>query len=105
MGELIAIREIVRRGGFAADRIAFDFSIVRGLEYYTGAVFEAQLIGGDGANYGSVGGGGRYDDLVAAFAAKRFRRPVFPSACRDSQRLCRQLMARAWMRTRRWSCW
>ncbi|MES1202398.1 MAG: histidine--tRNA ligase [Pseudomonadota bacterium] len=44
-----------------------DPSIVRGLEYYTGAVFEAQLIGGDGASFGSVGGGGRYDDLVSRF--------------------------------------
>jgi histidyl-tRNA synthetase len=42
-----------------------DPTIVRGLEYYTGAVFEAQLVGAGG--FGSVGGGGRYDDLVARF--------------------------------------
>lgn len=48
-----------------------DPTIVRGLEYYTGAVFEAQLIGDGGANFGSVGGGGRYDDLVSRFRGER----------------------------------
>jgi histidyl-tRNA synthetase len=47
-----------------------DPTIVRGLEYYTGAVFEGQLIGGDGV-FGSIGGGGRYDDLVARFRGER----------------------------------
>jgi len=46
-------------------------SVVRGLEYYTGAVFEAELLmtGTDGqtTSFGSVGGGGRYDDLIARF--------------------------------------
>lgn len=50
---------------------AIDPTIVRGLEYYTGAVFEAQLIGADGQGFGSVGGGGRYDDLVARFRGER----------------------------------
>jgi histidyl-tRNA synthetase len=53
------------------DRAQVDPTIVRGLEYYTGAVFEAQLIGGEGASLGSVGGGGRYDDLVARFRGER----------------------------------
>jgi histidyl-tRNA synthetase len=48
-----------------------DPTIVRGLEYYTGAVFEAQLLGANGAGFGSVGGGGRYDDLVARFRGER----------------------------------
>lgn len=52
-------------------RAVIDPTIVRGLEYYTGPVFEAQLIGGDGASFGSVGGGGRYDDLVARFRGER----------------------------------
>jgi histidyl-tRNA synthetase len=51
--------------------VAFDTSIVRGLEYYTGAVFEAQLLTPSGAAFGSVGGGGRYDDLVARFRGER----------------------------------
>jgi histidyl-tRNA synthetase len=49
------------------DAAYFDPSIVRGLEYYTGAVFEAQLLTKSGASLGSVGGGGRYDGLVARF--------------------------------------
>ncbi|MGH6949675.1 MAG: histidine--tRNA ligase [Vitreimonas sp.] len=53
------------------DRVQFDPGIVRGLEYYTGAVFEAQLLTPGGAAFGSVGGGGRYDDLVARFRGER----------------------------------
>ncbi|MGA9657631.1 MAG: histidine--tRNA ligase [Asticcacaulis sp.] len=54
----------------------FDPSIVRGLEYYTGAVFEAELLletrdeKGELVKFGSVGGGGRYDDLVARFTGQ-----------------------------------
>ena len=53
-----------------------DPSVVRGLEYYTGPVFEAELTfetpGEDGkpVRFGSVGGGGRYDGLVARFRAE-----------------------------------
>jgi histidyl-tRNA synthetase len=53
-----------------------DQSIVRGLDYYTGAVFEAQLTfpvtNDDGTQvvFGSVAGGGRYDDLVARFTGQ-----------------------------------
>jgi histidyl-tRNA synthetase len=57
--------------GVGDDQWSIDTTIVRGLEYYTGAVFEAQLIGEGGANFGSVGGGGRYDDLVARFRGER----------------------------------
>ena len=55
------------------DRISIDPSVVRGLEYYTGPVFEAELTfeitGDDGQKirFGSVGGGGRYDGLVGRF--------------------------------------
>ena len=51
----------------------FDPSVVRGLEYYTGPVFEAELTfevkdeDGRPVRFGSVGGGGRYDGLVARF--------------------------------------
>ncbi len=60
------------RGDYGADRIGFDSSVVRGLEYYTGAVFEVGLTfatdGQDGSpRFGSVGGGGRYDGLVSRF--------------------------------------
>ena len=68
--ELRAIADLVDA---YADRIVIDPAIVRGLEYYTGPVFEAELTfevsGDDGRpiRFGSVGGGGRYDGLVGRF--------------------------------------
>jgi histidyl-tRNA synthetase len=59
--------------GFGTDRIQFDPSVVRGLEYYTGPVFEAVLTfavandKGETVQFGSVAGGGRYDGLVGRF--------------------------------------
>ena len=59
--------------GLSDTRAVFDPSVVRGLEYYTGAVFEAELLrevtdeNGGVVRIGSVGGGGRYDDLVSRF--------------------------------------
>ncbi len=59
--------------GYKSDRILIDPSVVRGLEYYTGPVFEAQLTfsvpneKGEPVVFGSVGGGGRYDGLVGRF--------------------------------------
>jgi len=58
-------------------RIQFDPGIIRGLDYYTGAVFEAQLTfpvtndAGESVVFGSVAGGGRYDDLVARFTGQQ----------------------------------
>lgn len=71
--ELSGIAQLTQTHG----RIEFDPGIVRGLEYYTGAVFEAQLTfpvkneDGDPVVMGSVAGGGRYDDLVARFTGER----------------------------------
>jgi histidyl-tRNA synthetase len=71
--ELDEINRIVREAGYGEDQIRKDPSVVRGLEYYTGAVFEADLTfeitddEGRPVRFGSVGGGGRYDDLVARF--------------------------------------
>ncbi|HEY6259121.1 MAG TPA: HisS family protein, partial [Xanthobacteraceae bacterium] len=69
VGELNAIRELVQSSGYDVDRICVDQSVVRGLEYYTGPVFEVELSSPttDGTRFGSVGGGGRYDGLVARF--------------------------------------
>jgi len=54
------------------DRAVFDQSVVRGLEYYTGPVYEAELLMETGGErFGSVGGGGRYDDLVARFTGQQ----------------------------------
>jgi len=51
--------------GYGSDRVSLDLSIARGLAYYTGPVFEANLL--DAPQFGSVFGGGRYDDLVTRF--------------------------------------
>jgi histidyl-tRNA synthetase len=75
--DLHAIRGILKDSGYGADRVAIDLSIVRGLDYYTGAVFEAQLQfavkneDGEEIVFGSVAGGGRYDDLVARFTGQQ----------------------------------
>ena len=64
-----------QRPATARDRIRIDASVVRGLEYYTGPVYEAELLfetvneKGEPARFGSVGGGGRYDGLVGRFTA------------------------------------
>jgi histidyl-tRNA synthetase len=74
--ELQAISGLVKAAGYGADQIRVDSSVVRGLEYYTGPVFEAELTfevkddDGRPVRFGSVGGGGRYDGLVARFRAE-----------------------------------
>jgi histidyl-tRNA synthetase len=71
------ISDIVHAGHFGSRRIRFDPSIIRGLDYYTGAVFEAQLTfpvtneADETVVFGSVAGGGRYDDLVARFTGQQ----------------------------------
>ena len=73
MRELREIQEFVQRAVTAQIRIRIDPSVVRGLEYYTGPVFEAEItipvVNDDGqtVRFGSVGGGGRYDGLVERF--------------------------------------
>ena len=70
--ELLEIKRLVESAGYD-ERVVIDPSVVRGLEYYTGPVFEAELTfqvkGDDGRpiRFGSVGGGGRYDGLVGRF--------------------------------------
>ena len=72
VAELAEIARLVEATG-RSDCVVIDPSVVRGLEYYTGPVFEAELTftvtGEDGQpiRFGSVGGGGRYDGLVARF--------------------------------------
>ena len=71
--ELTQIDAFVRAAGYGTKRIRISPSVVRGLEYYTGAVFEAELLAeipnekGQPVVFGSVGGGGRYDGLVGRF--------------------------------------
>lgn len=71
--ELADIDALLTACGFGPDRVGFDTSIVRGLGYYTGPVFEVELLAdikdkkGRPVRIGSIGGGGRYDDLVSRF--------------------------------------
>jgi histidyl-tRNA synthetase len=74
--ELDEIGELVEACGYGSDRIRIDPSVVRGLEYYTGPVYEAELLfdvtneKGEKVQFGSVGGGGRYDGLVKRFTGQ-----------------------------------
>ncbi|HXL69148.1 MAG TPA: histidine--tRNA ligase [Xanthobacteraceae bacterium] len=73
LDELAQIAGLAERADYGTGRIIIDPSVVRGLEYYTGPVYEADLTfetnGDDGkpVRFGSVGGGGRYDGLIARF--------------------------------------
>jgi histidyl-tRNA synthetase len=73
IAELRTIKELVAAAGYNDGRIVIDPSVVRGLEYYTGPVYEVELTletkdeKGRPVRFGSVGGGGRYDGLVSRF--------------------------------------
>ena len=74
--ELAEIAGLLSAQGYGPDRIDIDPSVVRGLGYYTGPVFEAELTfeildeKGRRRQFGSVAGGGRYDDLVKRFTGQ-----------------------------------
>jgi histidyl-tRNA synthetase len=75
--ELAQIAEMLAAMGVGEDRAVIDPSIVRGLGYYTGPVFEAELTfeildeKGRKRQFGSVAGGGRYDGLVERFTGQK----------------------------------
>ena len=77
VNELEEIAMLLDAPGYGADRIKIDPSVVRGLGYYTGPVYEAELTfeiideKGQKRQFGSVAGGGRYDDLVMRFTGQR----------------------------------
>jgi histidyl-tRNA synthetase len=77
VNELDEIATLLAAQGYGPDRIVIDPSVVRGLGYYTGPVFEAELTfeildeKGRPRQFGSVAGGGRYDDLVARFTGQK----------------------------------
>jgi histidyl-tRNA synthetase len=74
--ELATITRLLDAQGYGPDRIVIDPSVVRGLGYYTGPVYEAELTfeildeKGRPRQFGSVAGGGRYDDLVKRFTGQ-----------------------------------
>jgi histidyl-tRNA synthetase len=76
LDELDEIVRLVRAQGYDENRIRIDTSVVRGLGYYTGPVYEAELTfeildeKGRKRQFGSVAGGGRYDDLVKRFTGQ-----------------------------------
>ena len=76
VAELETIADLLAAGGYGPDRIVIDPSVVRGLGYYTGPVYEAELTfeikdeKGRPRQFGSVAGGGRYDDLVKRFTGQ-----------------------------------
>ena len=94
--ELREIDEALTGGGYAEDRVIIDPTVVRGLTYYTGPVFEAVLTfdvvddKGGARQFGSVFGGGRYDDLVELFTGQKM------TATGDSIGVDR-LLAALWM--------
>ena len=73
VAELAHIKNLVAAAGYDNGRVVIDPSVVRGLEYYTGPVYEVELLldtkddKGRPVRFGSVAGGGRYDGLVARF--------------------------------------
>jgi histidyl-tRNA synthetase len=73
VNELRTISDLIAASGYDDGRVRIDTSVVRGLEYYTGPVYETELTfeikdeGGRPVRFGSVSGGGRYDGLVARF--------------------------------------
>ena len=75
--ELTEFTELLAAQGYGPDRIVIDPSVVRGLGYYTGPVYEAELTfeilddKGRKRQFGSVAGGGRYDDLVERFTGQK----------------------------------
>jgi histidyl-tRNA synthetase len=76
IAELNAMQALFDAAGYGADRIKIDPAVVRGLEYYTGPVFEIELTfrvqneKGQDVMFGAVGGGGRYDGLVSRFRSE-----------------------------------
>ncbi len=73
INELREIAKLIQAAGYQTDRVKIDNTVVRGLEYYTGPVYEVELLietkdeKGRPVRFGSVGGGGRYDGLVSRF--------------------------------------
>ncbi len=76
VAELRRMFDILKAGGRGSKTVQLSTSVVRGLEYYTGPVFEAELTfpatdeNGQAVRFGSVGGGGRYDGLVSRFRSQ-----------------------------------
>ncbi|MBI4567333.1 MAG: histidine--tRNA ligase [Planctomycetes bacterium] len=69
VAELARLLEIFAGAGAPAERLVVDVALARGLDYYTGTVYETMVEGC--AEFGSVCSGGRYDDLAGLFTERR----------------------------------
>ncbi len=68
LDELDRLQDNLKAMGTPGDQLGLDFTMVRGLSYYTGSIFETVLVSDDPEErVGSVSGGGRYDDLIGLF--------------------------------------
>jgi len=68
--ELVSVVATAQRLGVPTERLKIDLSVARGLDYYTGTVYETALL--DHLNLGSICSGGRYDDLASRFSTSNF---------------------------------
>ena len=66
--ELRFVVDMVTQLGLKSIELDIDVTLARGLNYYTGCIFE--VVAPEGIKMGSIGGGGRYDDLTAGFGLK-----------------------------------
>jgi len=64
ISELEEVLSLVDGFGLKEHNVSLDFTLARGLSYYTGAIFEVKA---GGVSIGSISGGGRYDDLTSTF--------------------------------------
>ncbi|CAI5985215.1 unnamed protein product [Closterium sp. NIES-64] len=69
LAELALLFDYLAAMGGAVRRVVFDLSLARGLDYYTGVIYEAVFKGG--STVGSIAAGGRYDNLVGMFSGKQ----------------------------------
>lgn len=67
IAEIQTVLDKVQTLGLDSTDLDFDLTLARGLNYYTGSIFEVEA---KGVEMGSIGGGGRYDDLTGIFGLK-----------------------------------
>ncbi|EDO05716.1 putative histidyl-tRNA synthetase [Babesia bovis T2Bo] len=68
LDEMLLLNQYLASFGAKDSEISFDLSLARGLDYYTGVIFEAVLTG---TSVGSVGAGGRYDGLIGMLSGRQ----------------------------------
>ncbi|GFE55365.1 histidyl-tRNA synthetase [Babesia ovis] len=68
LDDMVLLNDYLSAFGATEDELLFDLSLARGLDYYTGVIFEAVLTG---ASVGSVGAGGRYDGLIGMLSGRQ----------------------------------